>query len=167
MFYKTNHLHNITPNDNTGINYPNIGTPNYWIAPQPVIIPAPQTFKEIYGSMFNPVEAGANTTHVVFILDESGSMASVYDVTINSFNEFVKSQVEDSKKTGIKTFISLFKFDGYNIKESYNKILCMFFLFDTEVRVTSWTRCPRFKYKNIRFGVYIVINVGVEVIINF
>lgn len=95
---------------------------NPYYNPQPIITQQYQyEQKPNHGDNFYPVECGNNTNHVVFILDESGSMGSVYDVTITSFNEYVENQKNDSMKTGIKTFISLYKFDGYNIKEVYNK----------------------------------------------
>lgn len=93
---------------------------NAWIvAPQPqtpivnAIQPIP--VKSTYGEAFKPKRAGKNTSHVIFLLDDSGSMQSCRDTTISGYNEYLDSQKADAEKTGIKTFVSLYKFDGYNV----------------------------------------------------
>lgn len=75
-----------------------------------------------FGTAFVPHKAGNNTSHVVLILDESGSMSSVRDTTISAINEFVESQRINAKETGIKTYISLYKFDGENVNSVYSKL---------------------------------------------
>ncbi len=69
------------------------------------------------GTAFKPKRAGKNPelSHIVFVLDESSSMSSCYDQTIAGYNEYLKAQKEDAEKTGIKTLVSLFKFNGYNV----------------------------------------------------
>ncbi len=67
------------------------------------------------GQAFKPKKAGTKTAHIVFVLDESGSMSSCRDSTIAGFNEFLASQAKDVKETGIKTYVTLYKFDGYNV----------------------------------------------------
>lgn len=69
------------------------------------------------GAAFKPKRAGKNPnlSHIVFVLDESSSMQSCWDQTISGYNEYLKAQKEDAEKTGIKTLVSLFKFNGYNV----------------------------------------------------
>jgi uncharacterized protein YegL len=74
------------------------------------------------GATFNAKRAGTKTSHVVFVLDDSASMQSCRDSTISGFNEFLQAQVADDKKTGIKTYISLIKFDGAGIKQVYSQV---------------------------------------------
>ena len=66
---------------------------------------------------FKPKSAGKNPnlSHIVFVLDESSSMSSCWAQTISGYNEYLKAQKEDAEKTGIKTLVSLFKFNGYNV----------------------------------------------------
>lgn len=71
--------------------------------------------KANYGEAFKPKRAGKNTSHVIFLLDDSGSMQSCRDTTISGYNEYLENQKADAEKTGIKTFVSLYKFDGYNV----------------------------------------------------
>lgn len=69
------------------------------------------------GAAFKPKRAGKNPnlSHIVFVLDESSSMSSCWDQTISGYNEYLKAQKEDAEKTGIKTLVSLFKFNGFNV----------------------------------------------------
>ena len=69
------------------------------------------------GQAFKPKRAGKNPelSHIIFVLDESSSMSSCWDQTISGYNEYLKAQKEDAEKTGIKTLVSLFKFNGYNV----------------------------------------------------
>lgn len=48
----------------------------------------------------------------VLILDRSGSMQGVRDVTIEQVNKYVADAQEAAKKDKIKTFYSLVLFDG-------------------------------------------------------
>ena len=68
-------------------------------------------------SAFKPKRAGKNPnlSHIVFILDESSSMQSCQDSTISGYNEYLTAQKDDALKTGIKTLVSLYKFNGYNL----------------------------------------------------
>jgi len=50
--------------------------------------------------------------HVVFILDRSGSMESIRDVTISAFNEQVQSIKRSSAAEGQQTDVSLFTFSN-------------------------------------------------------
>ena len=56
-------------------------------------------------------KAGSSTklTYVCFVLDESGSMGSCRDATIDGFNEQVNA-VRQNAKSGGKTSVSLFRF---------------------------------------------------------
>ena len=69
------------------------------------------------GEAFKPKRAGKNPnlSHIIFVLDESSSMSSCWDQTISGYNEYLKAQKEDAEKTGIKTLVSLYKFNGYNV----------------------------------------------------
>lgn len=69
------------------------------------------------GDAFKPKRAGKNPnlSHIIFVLDESSSMSSCWDQTISGYNEYLKAQKEDAEKTGIKTLVSLYKFNGYNV----------------------------------------------------
>lgn len=67
------------------------------------------------GLAFEPKATGKATSHVVFVLDDSASMQSCRDATISGFNEFLDGQIADAKTSGIKTSVSLYKFDGYNV----------------------------------------------------
>jgi uncharacterized protein YegL len=71
---------------------------------------------------FKPKRAGKNTSHVIFVLDDSGSMQSCRAATISGYNEFLQAQKADAVKTGIPTFISLYKFDGHNVGCVFNRI---------------------------------------------
>ena len=66
---------------------------------------------------FKPKRAARNTnlSHVIFVLDESGSMSSCKEATISGYNEYLLTQKEDAKRTGIKTLVSLYKFNGYSV----------------------------------------------------
>lgn len=67
------------------------------------------------GEAFKPKRAGKSKSHIIFILDDSGSMQSCRDSTISGFNEFLTTQKSDSEKSGIETFVSLYKFNGSSV----------------------------------------------------
>jgi hypothetical protein len=69
------------------------------------------------GQAFKPKRASKNPnlSHIIFVLDESSSMSSCWDQTISGYNEYLKAQKEDAEKTGIKTLVSLYKFNGHNV----------------------------------------------------
>ena len=99
-----------------------------YIIPNTNIIPSMSTTLTLapiktqdLGASFKPKKAGKNKSHVVFVLDDSSSMQSCREQTISGFNEFLDGQKVDAEKTGIETFVSLFKFDGYSLKCSINK----------------------------------------------
>lgn len=71
---------------------------------------------------FKPKRAGSKTSHVIFVLDDSGSMQSCRDTTISGFNEYLQLQKEDSIKNNIPTFVSLYKFDGFNVNCVFNRV---------------------------------------------
>ena len=81
---------------------------------------APNT-ASVSGS-FNPKKAGSKTSHVIIVLDDSYSMRSIRDNTISGFNEYIGGQKIDALNTGIKTSLSLYKFDGTNVNQVYNKV---------------------------------------------
>ena len=67
---------------------------------------------------FSAHKAGTKTAHVVFILDDSGSMQSCRDATIAGFNEFLAGQ----KASEVPTFISLYKFDGSRTVRVFSRV---------------------------------------------
>jgi hypothetical protein len=66
---------------------------------------------------FKPKRAGKNPnlSHIIFILDDSGSMQSCRKQTIDGFNEYLKGQQTNAAETGIETLVSLYKFDGSRV----------------------------------------------------
>ena len=72
---------------------------------------------------FKPKRAGKNPklSHIVFVLDESSSMSNCWDQTISGYNEYLKAQREDAEKTGIETLVSLYKFNGYDVKAIFDR----------------------------------------------
>jgi uncharacterized protein YegL len=75
-----------------------------------------------FAEAFKPKRAGKNTSHVIFVLDDSGSMQGCRAATISGYNEYLQLQKEDAKKTGIPTFVSLYKFDGRNVNNVFNRV---------------------------------------------
>ena len=71
---------------------------------------------------FKPKRAGKNSSHIIFVLDDSGSMQSCRSATISGYNEYLQLQKEDAKKNNIPTFVSLYKFDGASVKNVFNHI---------------------------------------------
>ena len=71
---------------------------------------------------FKPKQAGTKTSHIIFVLDDSGSMQSCRAATISGYNEYLQSQRKDAKETGIPTFVSLYKFDGSSVKCVFNRV---------------------------------------------
>ena len=69
-------------------------------------------------SPFKPKKAGKKTAHVVFLLDDSASMSSVRQATIDGFNEFLLGQQESD----VKTFVTLYKFDGNTVKRVFEHV---------------------------------------------
>lgn len=61
-------------------------------------------------------------TRVHFILDESGSMGSCRQSTIDGFNEYLQGLRVDNQKTGNKYKISLTKFEGGNIESVFSDL---------------------------------------------
>ena len=82
---------------------------------------APQTTPVSLGEAFKPKQAGQKKSHIIFVLDDSGSMQSCRAQTIEGFNEYLKAQKLDSVNTGIETFVSLYKFDGWSVNTLYTK----------------------------------------------
>lgn len=70
---------------------------------------------------FKPKRAGTKTSHIIFVLDDSGSMQSCRAATISGYNEYLQSQRKDAKETGIPTFVSLYKFDGSSVKSVFDR----------------------------------------------
>lgn len=73
--------------------------------------------KASLGEAFKPKRAGKNPklSHIIFILDDSGSMQSCRKQTIDGFNEYLKGQQTNAAETGIETLVSLYKFDGSRV----------------------------------------------------
>lgn len=75
------------------------------------------------GSAFKPKRAGKNAklSHIIFVLDESSSMSSCWEQTISGYNEYLKAQKEDAEKTGVKTLVSLYKFNGSDVRAIFDR----------------------------------------------
>ena len=88
-----------------------------------VAVPSPITAPADLGQAFKPKRAGKNPnlSHIIFVLDESSSMSSCWDQTISGYNEYLKAQKEDAEKTGIKTLVSLYKFNGYDVRAIFDR----------------------------------------------
>lgn len=74
--------------------------------------------QDIHDSTKSTTKPSKNRVH--FILDESGSMGSCCDSTIDGFNEYINGLKND--KNGNKYKISLTKFEGGNIVNVYEDI---------------------------------------------
>jgi hypothetical protein len=70
---------------------------------------------------FKPKRAGTKTSHVIFVLDDSGSMQSCRAATISGYNEYLQAQKKDAVETGIPTFVSLYKFDGSSVNSVFSR----------------------------------------------
>jgi hypothetical protein len=103
----------------------NINTGGYvWpsssaINSQPAMIATPA---KSLGDAFTPKRCGTKTSHVIFVLDDSGSMQDCRDATISGFNEYLKMQQTDAETNKIPTFVSLYKFDGRGVNAVYNRL---------------------------------------------
>ncbi len=71
---------------------------------------------------FKPKRAGKKTSHLIFVLDDSGSMQSCRASTISGYNEYLQAQRKDAKETGIPTFVSLYKFDGRSVNCVFSRV---------------------------------------------
>ena len=108
----------------SAINFPNfnqqwIGTPTTVTTTVTAPIPAAPVS---LGDTFKPKRAGKNKSHIIFVLDDSGSMQSCRDNTIKGFNEYLEAQKIDAENTGIETFVSLYKFDGSSVNCVVNHV---------------------------------------------
>lgn len=112
----------------TYVNFPNGNLPNFNQQPNMMIQPnvittiQPAVVKPSLAEAFKPKRAGTKTSHVIFVLDDSGSMQSCRAATISGYNEYLQSQKKDAKESGIPTFVSLYKFDGSSVKSIFNRI---------------------------------------------
>lgn len=112
----------------TYINFPSSNLPNFnqqpnlIIQPTTTIIRQPAPVKHSLAEAFKPKRAGKKTSHVIFVLDDSGSMQSCRASTISGYNEYLQAQKKDAKETGIPTFISLYKFDGSSVNSVFNRV---------------------------------------------
>lgn len=107
----------------TYINFPHvIQQPNFNILPNATTLIQPGVQKPSLADSFKPKRAGTKTSHVIFVLDDSGSMQSCKDATISGYNEYLQGQKADAKETGIPTFVSLYKFDGSSVKSVFNRV---------------------------------------------
>lgn len=110
---------------------------NPWIQPlypQPSITPNPIQIvpttiqitniqpKPSLAEAFKPKRAGTKTSHIIFVLDDSGSMQDCRAATISGYNEYLQSQRKDAKETGIPTFVSLYKFDGSSVNCVFSRV---------------------------------------------
>lgn len=87
----------------------------------PNIPPIVYTNVPSIGDSFVPVQTGKNGSHVILVVDESGSMSHLRKNTIDSVNEFISSQRKDAIENQIATIVSVFTFDGVNVKCIINK----------------------------------------------
>lgn len=74
------------------------------------------------GEKFKAKRAGNKGSHVVVILDESGTMHHLRQSTISSVNEFIEGHRKDAKETGIETTVSIFKFDGSRVIKIIDRV---------------------------------------------
>lgn len=107
----------------TYINFPHtIQQPNVNTLPNMTKLIQPGVQTPSLADSFKPKRAGTKTSHVIFVLDDSGSMQSCRDATISGYNEYLHGQKVDAKETGIPTFVSLYKFDGSSVKSVFNRV---------------------------------------------
>jgi Mg-chelatase subunit ChlD len=95
--------------------------PSITIQPNTTLIQSAAA-KPSLAEAFKPKRAGKNTSHVIFVLDDSGSMQTCRAATISGYNEYLQAQKKDAKDTGIPTFVSLYKFDGSSVKCVFNRL---------------------------------------------
>lgn len=103
--------------------------PGPWeIQQPPIIIPGPTKVVHHHHyhtpsqPRFKATRAGTKASHVVVVLDDSSSMQSCRIGTISGFNEFVAGQRIDAEQTGLKTYISLVKFNGREVTTVIDRI---------------------------------------------
>ncbi len=96
--------------------------PNQQINILPHTIVQTASVKPSLAEAFKPKRAGKKTSHIIFVLDDSGSMQSCREATISGYNEYLQAQRKDAKDTGIATFVSLYKFDGSSVKSVFNRV---------------------------------------------
>jgi hypothetical protein len=107
----------------TYVNFPHlIQQPNINTLPNATTLIQPGVQTPSLADSFKPKRAGTKTSHVIFVLDDSGSMQSCRDATISGYNEYLQGQKADAKETGIPTFVSLYKFDGSSVKSVFNRV---------------------------------------------
>lgn len=101
--------------------------PNPWAQPAvltgPTTVTLPVTYPSIapapsgrIGEAFKAKKAGTNGSHVVLMLDESGSMGQLRQSTISSANEFISGQRKDAEESKINTVVSIYTFDGGTVR---------------------------------------------------
>jgi hypothetical protein len=104
------------------VNFPTSGFPNP-ITPVSSVSSVAFTFqKPLLAEAFKPKRAGKNTSHIIFVLDDSGSMQSCRAATISGYNEYLQAQKKDAVETGISTFVSLYKFDGSSVNSVFSRV---------------------------------------------
>lgn len=91
------------------------------VTPIQAVQPVTNSANTSLADAFKPKRAGKNTSHVIFVLDDSGSMQSCRDATISGYNEYLQMQKKDAQETGIATFVSLYKFDGRTLTAVFNR----------------------------------------------
>lgn len=114
----------------THINFSNGNLLNFNQQPNLIIQPTTKIYtqqvpakpKVSLAEAFKPKRAGTKTSHIIFVLDDSGSMQSCRAATISGYNEYLQAQKKDALETGIPTFVSLYKFDGSSVKSVFNRI---------------------------------------------
>lgn len=67
------------------------------VGPQPMTPVAPQQYHKL-AVEFLPLPAGKNGEYLAVVLDESGSMGSIFKDTVVGFSTFVNKQVDEARK---------------------------------------------------------------------
>lgn len=107
----------------TYVNFPSNLTlqPSITIQPNTTIIQSAPVSPSL-AEAFKPKRAGKNTSHIIFVLDDSASMQSCRAATISGYNEYLQTQKKDAKDTGIPTFVSLYKFNGSSVETVFSRV---------------------------------------------
>jgi hypothetical protein len=134
---RTGDIHTSHNTERSYMTYINFPSQPWWPQVNPNLLPQQQVMiqphttiaetkailsKPTLAEAFKPKRAGKKTAHVIFVLDDSGSMQSCRASTISGYNEYLQLQKEDAKKNNIPTFVSLYKFDGRGVVCVFNRV---------------------------------------------
>jgi hypothetical protein len=104
----------------TYVNFPKLPNQQVNILPHTTLTVSKPTVS--LADAFKPKRAGTKTAHIIFVLDDSGSMQSCRAATISGYNEYLQAQKKDAVETGIPTFVSLYKFDGSSVNSVFSRV---------------------------------------------